>query len=347
MVTEDPALVEDGFPRSWQPVDLGPVLDGTWQPARPAVGARTDGVGLFYPGKVHTVASESEAGKTWFALAAVAVELAAGRTVVYLDFEDDEGGIVGRLRALQVPTAAILERFVYIRPTQPLGTGLHRDDLAAALARRPSLAVVDGVTEAMVMHGLDPLSNKDAATFGRILPRPLAAAGCAVACLDHVTKDREGRGRYAIGAVHKLNALDGAAYVLECRTPLGVGLTGRSTVRLAKDRPGQLRTHGKASTGGLHWFGDLVLTSHAETWVEVEITPPTDKPASFRPTVLMSRISEALTEHGELSQRRIRAAVTGKNDAITQALDCLILDGHVSESSPHKLLHPYPPEEGA
>jgi hypothetical protein len=55
---------------SWRPVDLTSVLDGTWQPPVPSVGRRSDGLGLFYQGKTHTVVSETEAGKTWFALAA-------------------------------------------------------------------------------------------------------------------------------------------------------------------------------------------------------------------------------------------------------------------------------------
>ena len=47
--------------RSWRKVDLEPVLSHTWKPPEPTVGQRSDGVGLFYPAKVHTIASESEA----------------------------------------------------------------------------------------------------------------------------------------------------------------------------------------------------------------------------------------------------------------------------------------------
>lgn len=83
--------------RSWQRVDLANVLSGDYTPPKPTVGARSDGVGLFYPGRVHSVASESEAGKTWLALQAAKGELAAGNAVVYIDFEDDEAGVVGRL----------------------------------------------------------------------------------------------------------------------------------------------------------------------------------------------------------------------------------------------------------
>lgn len=333
----DEADLEPAFRRSWQPVDLTPVLEGSWQAPEPSVGRRSDGVGLFYPGKLHTVSSESEGGKTWFALSVVLDELIRDHHVVYLDFEDDEGGIVGRLLTLGADRESIRDRFHYLRPEDPLGSGIHADDLRELLNEyRPTLAVVDGVTEALTMHGLNPNDNSDVAAFGRILPRRLAAAGCASVALDHVTKSTESRGRYSIGAVHKLNGLDGAAYVLENRKPFGVGITGRSTVRIAKDRPGQLRKSALPSAGGMFWAGDLVLTSHAEGFTEIEVVAPEERQGDgFRPTVYMGRIMVAITEHGPLSKRMLRTAVSGKTQNIDQALDRLILDGYLSESTPH------------
>lgn len=329
--------------RPWRPVDLTAVLDGTWQAPEPSVGRRSDGPGLFYPGKVHTIASESEAGKTWLMLSACVDEIMAGCTVVYLDFEDDEGGLVSRLLALQVGPEVIRERFIYIRPTEPLGSGIHLDDLRRQLVdRQPTLVVLDGVTEAMTLHGLDPLSNKDIAAFGRLLPRRISETGPAVVCLDHVVKSAEGRGRYALGGVHKLNALDGAAFVLENRKPLGIGLTGITTVRIAKDRPGQLRKLGLPGKDGMFWFADLKLTSHAEGFTEVEVVPPEAMTETeFRPTALMAKISAALSEHGPMPQRQILATVKGRRQYAIDALALLQRDGFVSDSSPHKLLKPF------
>lgn len=334
-------LVE--FQRVWTPVDLTAVLDGTWQAPEPSIGRRTDGIGLFYPAKVHTVASESEAGKTWFALSAVLDELTRGEHVVYLDFEDDEGGIVGRLLAMQVDREVIRTRFHYLRPTEALGSGIHLDDLRATVTESvATLTIIDGVTEAMTLHGLNPLDNKDIATFGRILPRRLAAMGPAVACLDHVVKDRDGRGRYALGGVHKLNGLDGAAYLLDNRTPFGIGMRGVSTIKNAKDRPGQLRRHGLPSSGGMVWFGDLVLDSHDERSIEVEVVAPASRQSeTFRPTHVMARAAAALDEHGELSGRQLQTLVGGKAATLRDALALLQIEGYVSNKSPHTLLKPY------
>jgi hypothetical protein len=328
--------------RSWQAVDTEPVLDGTWKPADPTVGRRLDGVGLFYPGKCHTIASESEGGKTWFALSACLDEIRIGNHVLYIDFEDDVGGVVNRLIVMGANRNDIRERFTYLRPLDPIGRGINRDDLNRILDhKQPTLSILDGITEALAMHGFDANKNNEVADFGLLLPRYIAKTGTAVASLDHVVKNGENRGRYAIGAVHKLNGLDGAAYVLENRKPFGIGITGRSSIKITKDRPGQLRRHGLPSSGGLHWFGDLVVDSHDQDNAEVTVEAPNERSDDWRPVVLMERIVKVL-ENGPLAQRRICVAVQGKTPSIRDALDYLILDGYVSEKTPHELLKPYP-----
>jgi hypothetical protein len=118
----EPVEEEDGR-SSWWPKALGPVLDGTWKPPKPTVGRRTDGRGLFYPGKSHAIVGESEAGKGSAALAAVRDEIEAGHHVIYVDFEDDEASVTGRLLTLAVSPATIDDRFHYIRPEAPVPHG--------------------------------------------------------------------------------------------------------------------------------------------------------------------------------------------------------------------------------
>jgi hypothetical protein len=345
-ISDEPPDDRQQAERSWCPIDLAPVLSGTWKPAQPTVGSRTDGVHIFYPAKVHTVASESEAGKTWLVLAAAFDELRAGNTVLYIDFEDDEASIVGRLLTLQAPHDWIRDQFCYLRPTESVNTTTNLADLSDILvAYRPTLAVIDGVTEAMTMHGLDPVSNRDVAIFGSMLPRRLAAAGCATVCLDHVVKDADSRGRYALGGVHKLNGLDGAALILESHDPFGIGLTGSSTILISKDRPGQLRRHADRRKDGLYMFGELVLTSHDDSYAEFEIRPPGPARTEFMPTRLMTKISDALQQHGPMSQRAILATVGGKRQYAADALALLQRDGYVSNKTPHELLKPFTDDE--
>lgn len=338
--------------RTWRRVDVSAVLDGTHRPPAPTVGARADGVGLLYPGRLHTVASESEGGKTWFALLACRHELQAGRAVMFLDFEDDEGGVIGRLLALGTAAATISERFAYVRPADPIGRGTNRGDITEMIGDlRPTLAVLDGVTEAMTVHGLELKDNGDIARFGALVPRWIAAQGPAVLALDHVVKDREGRGRYAIGGVHKLNGVDGAAFVLENRAPFGHGVTGRSTVYLAKDRPGELRRHALRAREGLHWFADLELESVIHDGVPLlsgALTAPQHRDETFRPTALMAKVSAALAKAGDpLSQTGITDRVKGRAADVRGALAVLVDEGYIATedgkrgATHHRLVRPY------
>lgn len=329
--------------RSWQPVDLARVLDGTWQPEEPTIGRRSDGHGVFYAAKAHTVISETEGGKTWFALSVAADEMRAGNHIVYLDFEDDEGSIVGRLLTVGLGREVIAERFHYLRPESPITEGPNRDDLLDLLmAYRPTLAVLDGITEAMALHSLDPNSNVDAALFGRRLTKPITEIGTATASLDHVVKQRENQGRYALGAVHKINGLSGAQYILNNRETFGIGLTGKSTINIAKDRPGQLRRGNPKGSGGLHWFGDLVVESRGDDFADVSLEPPHERDNTFRPTHLMAEITEALAKVGQpIAQRDLLSLVGGKTDTKREAFRLLKLDGYVSATTPHTLIKPF------
>lgn len=319
---------------SWVPIDLGPILAGDLTPPQPAVLARDDGHFLLYPGRVHTFQGESESLKSWLALMATAQELSAGHHVVYLDFEDTAESILRRLLDLSVHRDALLTRFTYVRPLQSLDVGsLHRLERHIT-DTAPTLAVIDGVTEAMSLEGYDLLDNKDVATWLGRLPRRIADLGPAVAMIDHVTKSKETRDRYAIGAQHKLAGIDGAAYSIDPVRPLAhlsagssTPVTGVSKITIAKDRPGAVR--GFAASN--RHVGELHLTAYPDGGITGHIVPAIELPeGGFRPTVLMLRISELLASvAGPLTKRAIRGAVKGKNDTKDLALELLVAEGYI------------------
>ncbi|SEO83100.1 DnaB-like helicase N-terminal domain-containing protein [Actinacidiphila rubida] len=277
-VTDDEPGTHTADATGWCFSDLTPVLDGTHKPAQPDVGARDDGIGMFYPGHINGITGESEAGKSWVALISCLVEMNRGNTVVYVDFEDSEVGVVARLLLIGANPQDIAERFLYVRPGATPSPAQLAAFIAAIAARQPTLAVVDGVTEGMSLLGLELKDNTDVARFGRMLLRPLANTGAAVVPLDHVVKNGESRGRYALGGVHKLNAVDGVQYILEAVKPFGINTEGRSRLRIAKDRPAQVRRH--ALPGGrnpMHWYADLVVKSHGEDFAEAHLYPPVER----------------------------------------------------------------------
>src|SRR5687768_6675613 len=101
------------------------------------------------------------------------------------------------------------------------------------------------------MRGASAETNQPFVTLAR-------RVGAAVLMLDHVTKSREGRGRFAFGSQHKLASGD-VGFLLEARQPAGIGRTGRTSILISKDRHGALRQKGSPGRDMLSWYADLVL----------------------------------------------------------------------------------------
>jgi hypothetical protein len=308
---------------SWVPVDLTDILKGA-DIEPPVILERSDGLCLLYAGRVHTFQGESETLKSWAALLACPPVIRKGGNVLYVDYEDDAKGIVGRLRALGLCPEEIREHFVYIRPDEALRT--RRDeptdganDLRRVLAERSfALAVVDGVTEAMTTEGLDLMGNTDVAIWMRGLPKHLARMGPAVVVIDHLPKDRTNQGGYAIGAQHKLSGLDGATYKFQIvhyfsRATGTEPVEGRAAITVEKDRVGFMRGHCPDDK-----VGDLVLTAYPDGGVSGSIEVPTEGASHDRKVV--ERILAYLTTYDGASKNAIETSVIGKDSAIREAL---------------------------
>ncbi|WP_051792017.1 hypothetical protein [Streptomyces sp. NRRL F-5527] len=249
--------------------------------------------------------------------------------------------------------------FHYIRPATAPTTATIKTLGRRITDLRATLAVLDGVTEAMTMMGLELKENSDIAKFGRMLLRPLADTGAAVVSLDHVVKSTESRGRYSLGGVHKLNAVDGVQYMLEAVHPFGVNTEGRSRLRIAKDRPAQVRRH--ALPGGknpMHWFADLVIVWRSDDFSEAFLYPPSQGSAdetvaekddrAREELELAERAQEVLrvleTSTVPLSTTNIIDRVLGRGTLTRKALEHLVAAGRVDRTiGPRKAqLHSVP-----
>lgn len=224
---------------SWHPRDLAAILSGQGVPP-PSICALDDGRCLFYRGRSNGIHGEPEGGKSWLALVAAHQQLMVGGRVLMLDYEDDEHGVIERLRALGTPDSLISgPTFSYVRPEEPCPVDL------GDLIYGPmfDMVIVDSTNEAMGLEGLDPISNRDAALFTRRVVRPFVLTGACVVLLDHVTKNREARGTWAIGAQQKRAMIRGASYSIESVNPFGRGLAGAAKIMVVKDTPGHVRRH--------------------------------------------------------------------------------------------------------
>lgn len=343
-----PADTQTGSGRersSWWPVDGTPFLDGTYERPMPTQLHCDDGLALIYPGTTNVIMGESESGKSWLALAAAVQAVTRGDTVLFIDFEADPAVIYHRLTLLGADRQQLLERFRYALPDQAL-TEHTQPDLAETIdLNRPNLVVLDGITGAMGLHGLNPLENADAEAFDRLLPRRLADTGAAVLQIDHLPQNAQEDRRFALGAQHKLAAVSGAAYKFTPVRQFSPGRHGWGTLTISKDRHGSVRERHLTKAGEFH------LDSAGETIVyrlQAPRTAPADEGKTFRPTTLMERVSELLERVEEpLTGRAIRAKVTGKDKGISLALQVLVDEGFVVQTAGenrsilHRLKRPY------
>jgi len=330
---------------TWWPVNLAPIVAGLQAgeivgPV-PELMVRSDGPCLLYPGEIHSLAGEPETGKGWIALATTATVITNGGHVLYLDCEDAPASIVSRLLALGAPADAILSRFTYVRPSDPFTAAT----LDALLARHSyELAVIDGLSEAYNLLGLDPYSNVDAAKFLAALARPIADAGAAVLLIDHVIKAKEARGRYALGAQHKLAGIAVAYSTHAIHSPSRTS-AGLIRLNVEKDRHGHVRSHAQAGVIALAH----ITPQNDGDQVTVTLEPPdvsvTDS-GEFRPTVLMGRVWTHVNNEPGASRNAIKRAVTGRSEWVDKAITLLITEGYIdrrkeSQTHTHYTLRDY------
>lgn len=281
---------------------------------------------LLYPGLRHVISGESEALKTWLTACFAAAEMLDGQAVVLIDLEQPPAMTLERIRQLGVPDDVIAEQLEYLRPEAGLGDR-ERELVAEMLdVCRPTLVIIDGFTSLLTLHGLDGSKGLDVDwVFTNVLAF-LCQHDAAVVVLDHVTKNRETRGRYSIGSERKLTACD-VHIGLERVQPFGRGEHGVSKIVVHKDRGGHHK-HGV--------YGLLHLRSDSETgavaWnIDQTTAGLADAPrAAFRPTALMERVSQYLERSYEPASRRaVEQGVTGKAAGLRTAIDVLIREGNV------------------
>jgi hypothetical protein len=352
-----PEGAESAAEASWGPVDLAGFLDGSYVAPEPTLLRRTDGIALLYAGLVHSFHGESESGKSLLLQIEAARLVAAGEDVLFIDFESDAGSVARRLVTFGAPADEVLKHFHYVRPhTAPDSNAEERSAWQALLVHRYALAVIDGVTDALTIFNYKTKENDDITAWMRRFPRRLAdRTGAAVALVDHVTKDNDTRGRFAIGGQAKMNGLTGAAYTVDIGSPLGIGLRGEIVLRIAKDRVGQVREHCGPPRADRTQEAARIIVDSRNGRPEVTVAPPRAASGadgapglSLRPTVLMERLSMVAERTPGLSKNKLADEVRGNNRKVTLgAIDLLVDEGFLlrengaGNSQRHTSVKPY------
>jgi hypothetical protein len=299
----------------WTPIDLSaPEYDHPTEPP--------DLCGLVYTGKRHALSGPPEATKTLTALILGLEHLRAaeGRRFALIDFEMGEQATRLVLRDLGA-TLEEIARVYYVAPDGPPTTA----DLGALNEAGVTLAVIDSAAGAYTVSGLDDNKRGDAETFSRAWIMPMWRFGITTIVLDHVVKNSEARGRYAIGSERKLGAVD---VHLGFEPVKALSRGGRGLVRVVthKDRPGHL---GRPVAAELVVGSDPV--THRVSWEFKQPTEAaTDSTDIWRPTVLMDRVLEHFgRDPGPIAKTTLAKAVRGNYQYLLVAIDLLISEGRL------------------
>lgn len=339
-----PGVDGSGPASSWAPVDLAELrANGLTRPTATIL-ANSHGQGLVYPGRTHSISGESTTGKTWLGLAGICQEIAAGHPVTCIDFEDRPDTLITRLNDMGAHPDAVDTLVRYIGPDRALDpAGWAHVERAVTDCR---FVLIDGVTEAMTLHGLSLLDNEDVARWYELLSRRIANLGPGVMEIDHVVKDRDSRGRYAIGGAHKLNGITGCAYQMLPGKSFAVGQPGHSKVQVAKDRHGNVGPVGHTAAE-LHITPDLTRHREAIIWELAPNQTTFSTTGRARLTGYMEKVSRFLETSAGTSLSGIHAGVHGNEKHIESSIQTLIEEGHLrTEPGPrnatfHYILAPY------
>jgi hypothetical protein len=252
--------------------------------------------------------------------------LESGGRVLNLDFEDDERGVIERLRALGVSDSRICgPNFLYARPQEPLDDPRARSralrDFTELLNDEQmfDLVIIDSVNEAMMMEDLDPSSTPDSVKFTNRVIRSITKTGAATWNVDHVTKNSDTRGGWAFGSQQKKAMIRGASYSLKTVQAFGRGREGIAKLYVEKDTPGHVRRN----TGGDKLVGTLTMSSDGETGrIVYRLQPPAE-----HHSIVLDRIVAFLRVNPGAPKRALRKL--SNSGLVDDMLAQLVADGLV------------------
>jgi hypothetical protein len=220
-------------------------------------------------------------------------------------------------------TPAELALIHYTEPSGPPTS----TDIETLVQAGVKYVLIDAAAGAFDLTGLDDNSRKDAEKWARAWVDPMFKLGISTIVLDHVTKNSETRGKYAIGSERKTGGAD-VHLGFEALKTLTRGGTGLVKVSAHKDRGAYMQRPVVAM---------IDLTSDPDTHqVTIDIRPPEPTMAAedgaFRHTIYMERVSKVLeANNGEpMSKNQIETADGGNRDHIRTAIAELVQDGYAA-----------------
>jgi hypothetical protein len=301
---------------SWQPLNLADLEDTP--PVEPTLGD----LGIVYPGKRHVFSGPQESAKTLAAYVIGLQVVGTGARIVLIDFEMGRWDAKTRLREL----GASMDDLALISYVEP-DTRATKDAIERLCDLEPELVIVDAAAGAYDLQELDDNKRGDVERFTSMYVNRFWRAGIATIVLDHVTKNAETRGSYAIGSERKVGGAD-VHLGFEVVHPIKRGAHGLYKIVTHKDRGGFLK-RGK--------LAEFELQSDPETnaiaWA-FRAPAEADDEHPFRPTVKMEQASKWLEKQLEqdVPMSHVEKGIGGDREAGRIAIQTLVDDGYFRET---------------
>lgn len=265
---------------------------------------------LVYADGVHWLQGESESGKSWVAIEVARDVLRSGAAVIYVDYEDHEGAVLGRFADLGA-TDDDFGRLVYVSGLDVSHADIVSHLRASVGTRDYGLLVVDGVTAALSAAGFSGRDEQELTSWSDRMLRVTRSA----LCVDHVVKAVDERAGMAIGSQAKKSVVTGTAFEVVCVEKFARGLNGVIELRIQKDKKGGVRSALKGrSKVRLRFVSDLATGSVRLAVPEAvsEAVDPSQALAELHSRgdavmALVTALESYPAAHAEHSQRHLTA----------------------------------------
>jgi hypothetical protein len=293
--------------------------------------------GLVYAGRVNLFYGSYTAGKTWLVLHLARLNAESGGRTLFVDYEDTEDGVAGRCLALDETLPKSIDYMGV-----PSGVRLNPQRLARLVEKEGyTLVIIDSLGEAMASVGLDSNLELDVTRWASEVPDVIAAAGPAVALLDHIAKKQDGTPT-PVGSFRKGAAITGAMFALENKVGFSRERSGWTRITCTKDRNGFFATGevvGRVTfTPGEPYDGSVMdVAIHRGEAVETEGVRDAFQGAILDFVREMWALQGTPDENGDEMETRpnitaIRAGVRergmkGHNDKFAEAVEDLVRRG--------------------
>lgn len=196
---------------------------------------------LFYSGEFNLIYGDTESGKTWLCLAAVASTLNRGGRVAIVDLDHNGApSLLNRLQLLGV-SADVLADTQSFRLAEPV-TELELKELVADLTVfKPDVVVLDSLGEVIPLFRGNSNNSDDFTIVHSVVIKPLIKVGAALLVVDHLPKNADAASRGPIGTQAKTRAVGGLAVKVSVTDAFRPGRGGAAKLELFKDRHGGVR----------------------------------------------------------------------------------------------------------